>query len=244
VGLRSILGVRRRFTVDGVRYRECAGEPIRRALSRKGRGRKEYDVVFPGGDTMRIEVTHQRRFADITGHSILDPYRGMAAHLRPGMRMVMLQSGTGLAAAWAARLLGPAGAVVALDRDEQSIQYALRRYRLPNISFETGGVDALAGEVDSAFDAALAIGAIAAGDDARAIIAELWRVLGPSGVLILASPQELRVQEDDPRRPLSPEELALAMDEALAAGPVPENVSIFRRSGWTLTLVRRTPEPG
>jgi SAM-dependent methyltransferase len=241
MGLAQLLGIRRRFKVESVRYRECTHEPLRRALSPKGTGTKAFDVTFADGASMRIETTPRRRFADLSGPGILDPYRCGQSVLRPGMRIVLLESGTGAAGAWAARLVGQAGAVVALDRDVQSIEYAARRYPLPNISFEVGGAAALNGETDGSFDAALAIDAFAADDDPVPSIAELWRVLAPGGAMVLAVAMDTP-PEPDHRRRMSPDELAVLVEAALRGGEAPEQVSISRRRGWSVAVIRRQSE--
>lgn len=239
MGLARFLGVRRKFTVDGVRYRELSSEPLRRALSRKGSGAKPYEVTFPGNFSMRIEATARRAFADISGPSILDPYKPAQSILRPGMRLVILQGGTGAVGHWAARLVGPAGAVVALDRDEQSIAYARRRYIVANVSYERGSIDALSGETDGAFDGAIAVDALEVDDDPVTIIAELWRITGPRGAMLVGAPMQATIRSSAGPRALLPEELASLLEEAIRDGPRPEQVSVFRRSGRTFALARQ-----
>jgi ubiquinone/menaquinone biosynthesis C-methylase UbiE len=110
--------------------------------------------------------------------------------LRPGMRVAMLPCGTGYAAAVVSGRVAPSGAVVALDPDEQSIEFARLRYPIHNVSYECGGMEHLTGETDGAFDAVIAIlphGG--SSDDAR--INELWRLAGPGGWLLVACPMNL-----------------------------------------------------
>lgn len=243
--LRRLLGIRQKFTVNGVKYRERTTEPLRRAIAKArstGEGGKLYDVIFPGGASMRIVATPRRTFADISGDSILDPFRAIQAHLRPGMRLVALQSGTGAVGEWAAGIVGPAGAVVALDRDEQSILYATSRYRIPNVSYECGWIDSLEGETDGAFDAAIAVDAIAEEDDPLKTVRELWRITGETGVLILSAPGEPPLRAVNDIQVFSPERLAGLLQEALSSSPPPEQVSIFERGGRTFGLARRSGE--
>jgi SAM-dependent methyltransferase len=186
--IRHALGLRQTYLVSGHRYREVSTEPMRHALSRKGAGHKDYDVTFPDGGTMRIRATARRIYADLVrpDHRLHPSLRRIETRLLPGMRVLILQAGTGHAGAWAASLVASSGAVVALDRDAESIAFAQKRYRLANSSFEVGGPDSLAGETDGAFGAVLAADAIADDEDEQATLAELWRVVAPGGFILLA----------------------------------------------------------
>jgi SAM-dependent methyltransferase len=188
VRLRHAVGVRQTYEVDGVRYRELSTERLKHALSKKGRGFKEFDVVFRGGAPMRISATPRRVFADVSGPRLLGVYQRVEPVLRPGMRALLLSSGTGYAGEWVASRVAPSGAVVALDEDQQSIAYAQRRYPVANVSFEVGGIEALSGETDGAFDAVMAVGAIGEGQDPETVLRELWRVVAPAGWLMAACP--------------------------------------------------------
>jgi SAM-dependent methyltransferase len=181
--VRHALGLRQWFVVEGVRYREVASESMRRALSRKGTGSKEYEVVFPDGTSMQIHASTDRIFADLIGLARFAVYSRSERLLLPGMRVLLLPGGTGYAGNWAATRVAPSGAVVSLEPDEESVLYARRRYRAPNVSFEIGGVPELTGETDGAFDAVLA----AVPDDEPGrdkTLTELWRVVSPGGWLL------------------------------------------------------------
>ena len=183
--VRFALGIRRGFWVGQTRYKELGAEPLEHALSRRGSGAKEYRVRFADGRRMVIAATHERVYADLVGARNLASYQAAASAVRPGDRVVVLRAGTGYFGAWLSDLVGPSGAVVALEPDAESVRYARARYRLSNVSFETGGVESLAGETAGAFNAALAIRALLADQDAAATLAELWRVLRPGGILIV-----------------------------------------------------------
>ena len=186
--LRSLLGLHRRIVVDGVRYTERSAEPLRRALSRRGSGRKDYDAVFPGGTSMRIRATPGREYADLVGSRLRPVYTLVERLTRPGMRELDAGAGTGNGAASMVERVGPSGAVVALDRDRESVRYAQARYRAPNVAFECGWLDALAGETDGAFDGVVCADAIHSGDDPEKSLRELWRLVAPGGWLLLATP--------------------------------------------------------
>jgi SAM-dependent methyltransferase len=207
--LRSVLGLRRSFTVGGVKYKELTSEPLSRALSRRGSRSKDYAVSFPGGRRMRITVTPARAYEDLNGAALLDEYRLAAPFIRPGMRVVALRSGSGYAASWLAEMVGPSGAVVALDPDNEVIRYARWRYRLANVSFEVGDHTALTGEIDGAFDAALAVRALREGEDTGGVFGELWRVIAPGGSLIAIAPSI--PDPADTARALSTDELIAAL---------------------------------
>lgn len=178
----------RTFVVDDVRYRERTTEPLHRALSARGSGYKDYDVLFANQAPVRIRCTPQRMYADIGGPSVVAPYRLSDPIIRPGMRVLDARCGTGCGAAHTAARVGPSGAVVALDPDHESVRYARRRYRAPNISFEIGGIESTGGELDGAFDAVLAVDWIRPGMETARDLATLWRVLAPGGPLLLVQP--------------------------------------------------------
>src|SRR5262249_29612111 len=158
------------------------------ALSRKGAGNKTYDVQFPDGTTMRITATARRIFADLSEPRLLPLYQRCEPHLLPGMRVLIIEGGTGYPGAWAAGRGAPSGAVVLVDRDTESIAFAQKRYAGPNISFEVGGPESVTGETDGSFNAVFAVDAIGGGDQADAPLRELWRVVAPNGWLMAAWP--------------------------------------------------------
>jgi SAM-dependent methyltransferase len=178
----------RTFVVDDVRYRERTTEPLHRALSARGSGYKDYDVLFANRAPVRIRCTPLRLYADVAGPSVLAPYRLSDPIIRPGMRVLDVRCGTGCGAAHIAARVGPSGAVVALDPDHESVRFARRRYRAPNISFEIGGIESVGGELDGAFDAIVAVDWIRPGTDTPRELAALWRVLVPGGPLLLVQP--------------------------------------------------------
>lgn len=183
---RRLFGLRRRFVVEGVRYRERSPTPLARALSPRGRGWKEYEVRFPAGRGMTIRATPERRYADLMDVPDLRTIGLAESIVRPGSRVLILGCGTGAIPARFAGWVGPHGAIVAIDHDNESIRYARRRYPLPNASFERGGADLLSGEMDGSFDLVAVIETwLATRDDPGLVMREAWRVVGPGGRLIL-----------------------------------------------------------
>jgi SAM-dependent methyltransferase len=183
---RRLLGLRRRVVVEGVRYRERSPTPLQRALSPRGRGWKEYEVRFPAGRGMTIRVTPERRYADLMDLPDLRAIALAEASVRPGSRVLVLGCGTGAIPARFAGWVGPHGAIVAIDHDNESIRFARRRYPLPNASFERGGAELLSGEMDGSFDLVAVIETwLATRDDPGLVMREAWRVVGPAGRLVL-----------------------------------------------------------
>ncbi len=207
----------------GVTYREFTPEPLSRALSRKGRGYKDFRVVFPDGSKMLIRATSRRVFADLAPTPLLDRYRRIEGLLAPGMRILEMGCSTGYGAVWLAQRLGPSGAVVALDDDDQAVSFAQRRYRLPNVSFETSRPDSLAGETDGAFDAVIAPCALAGNPGDAAAIAELWRVLAPGGWLFLGvCPPPASSLDARTAAPLHRDTVEQILRQICAPDPAPE----------------------
>lgn len=191
-GVRRLLGAvvrgHRSFVVDGVRFRERTTEPLHRALSERGPGYKDFDVLCPGAAPLRIRCTAQRQYADVVGPHILAPYRLADPVLRPGMRVLDIRCSTGYGAAHIAERVGHSGAVVALDPDHESVRFARRRYTHPNVSFEIGGIGSTGGELDGSFDAVVAVDLIRSIEEAPAMAEALWRVLAGGGPLLLVQP--------------------------------------------------------
>lgn len=193
-----MLGLRRSFVVDGVRYTERSTEPLRRSLSRKGGGLKEYDAVFADGLKLRLHCTPARVYADLSGAALLPLYELVEDLLRPGMRVLELGCGTGYGAAWLLERVGPSGAVVALDRDRESVKYSQRRYPAANAAFEQGGIETLNGELGGGFDAVLALRGLESQPALDATLRELWRVVAPGGWLLIAEPLQTESPSGEP----------------------------------------------
>src|SRR6185295_19639453 len=74
------------------------------------------------------------------------------AGITSGMRVLDLGSGAGNVARLVAELVGPAGAVVGVERDPVAVELARRRTDAPNVEFRVGDVQTLQ-DVEDGFDA-------------------------------------------------------------------------------------------
>lgn len=182
------LGFRRGFKQGAFYYKETSPISLRHALSRQGPGQKQYRVTFPDGTKMLIHCAVNRVYADLMGTPVLDALSPLWPSVRPGMRVLALNAGTGHIADKLARLVGPSGAVVALEPDAESVAFAHKRYPHANTAHEQGAAEQLAGETDNAFDRALCINPEHAPDERT--VRECWRVLRPGGVLAVLVPNE------------------------------------------------------
>lgn len=251
--VRYLLGLRRTIRAGPVRYRERTAEPLRHALSRKGTGAKEYDAHFDEGPPMRIHATARRIYADLAGPRLLSHFQSASEWLTPGMRVLLLEGGTGYAAEWVTERVGPSGAVVSLDRDEEAVVFARRRYRLPHVAYEHGGLEALSGETDGAFDAVFAVDALERSEDLSRALGELWRVVGQGGWLLVAAPTEsgsvaARAEADRLGTILSaagqpdPGEEQENVQESRRRAPAAPEIAAHARDGWAVLIARRPAE--
>lgn len=234
------LGIRRSFTVDGVRYREITTDPLRHALSRRGPGFKDFDVRFRNGERMRVRCTRERSFADLSPPPTLPVLLRIERLLRPGMRALVTPGGSGFSAAMVAGRVSPSGAVVSLDADGESTMYARQRYPIQNVSFECGGVPDLRGETDGAFEAVVVVESAPTRPD-DATIAEYWRVVAPGGWLAIAhaAPNAEKPAEDAARLTVAMIRLCTHGDDDLSdssahVGPLGDG-----RDGWIAAVARR-----
>ncbi len=201
--IRFILGLHERIVINGVRYKERTQDSLRRALSRRGAGYKEYAVRFPQGRRMRIKVTPWRWYEDLTGPVTLPLFERIEELIRPGSRLLAVRAGTGYAAAYLADRVGPSGAVVCLDDDDESIRYARWRYPRPNVAYEDTNARPphkdLAGETNGSFDAAILVNAFRNTDDMAELLAECMRVVAQGGWIYIVAPAP-----HDETEPLAP----------------------------------------
>lgn len=220
----------RKIVVDGVVYRERNALSLKRSLSVGGDGVKEYDVRFSGlgmpeaslqypfRESMRIRCTHKRVYHDLSADPrvrFLDGYREM---IRPGVRVLDLGCGTGALSCELAKLVGPSGAVVGINRDGESIRYARQRYRHDHLAFELGWFESLEGELDGSFSVVTATDPLRDASDepskSRAI-SNLWRMIEMGGVMVVVCSNGDRLGEITDRIEACGGQFARALDKAL-----------------------------
>ncbi|MGE3109597.1 MAG: class I SAM-dependent methyltransferase [Phycisphaerales bacterium] len=189
--LRTALGLRGSFRAGGVYFKETSTAPLWRVIAGKSPsnsidGAKEYRVTYPDGSKQYIRCTAHRVYADAMGPLLLPSFQIAAGMIRPGSRVLCLPGGTGYAPCWLGQHVGRSGAVVSIDPDRESVVFAQHRYPAANIGFERGGVEALRGEIDGAFDVVMSITHIPISPpDDHPLLRELWRVTQPGGWMLI-----------------------------------------------------------
>lgn len=120
---------------------------------------------------------YDRAFAHVSRH--FSPFLLRAAGIAPGMKVLDVATGTGLAAEEALRVVGPTGHVVAADLSASMVEQAKQRLGgAPNITFAVEDGQALSIE-DGSFDALIcSLGLMFFPDPARGL-SEFLRVLRP-----------------------------------------------------------------
>lgn len=195
---RAALGIRRGVHAPegGVYYKELSAQRLGRALSTRGDGFKKYRITFDdagkgrGGSKQIVRCTRDRCYADLMGPEHLHRLERVAPLIRPGSRILEIATPpmlTGYTADWLARMVGESGAVVSLIADEEGAAFAPRRYARPNLSIEplTGTVpEALAGEIDNAFDAIIHLALPVDPGPRDILMREMLRVLAPGGWML------------------------------------------------------------
>lgn len=109
-----------------------------------------------------------------------------AAGIAPGMRVLDLGSGAGDVSMLAARIVGPAGQVVGVERNPDAIESAqarVRRAGIGNVSFVEGDVAAF--ELEDTFDAVVGRLILLYMPDPAAALAHAARLLRPGGIVCM-----------------------------------------------------------
>jgi ubiquinone/menaquinone biosynthesis C-methylase UbiE len=106
--------------------------------------------------------------------------------------------------------------VVGVDRSDEAIEYARRRYASPNVEFEVGDLLRLE-QPDHSFDVVSSFETIEHLADQERFLAEVRRVLRPDGVFVVSTP---RVDTTDaaPANPFHERELSAGEFERLLRG--------------------------
>ena len=100
---------------------------------------------------MNVQQTHRSDPRILNRRTLQRDHRRLAELLRPGMAVLDIGCGTGAITADIARVLGPNGRVVGLDRDESLLVIARGDHVLPNLRFVHGDI------LNFAFDESFAI---------------------------------------------------------------------------------------
>jgi ubiquinone/menaquinone biosynthesis C-methylase UbiE len=122
---------------------------------------------------------YDRAFAHVTSHFL--PFLLAAAAVAPGMKVLDIATGTGLAAAECLRAVGPTGHVVAADLSEAMVEQAKECLSTaPNVTFAVEDGQSLA-FVDGSFDALISSLGLMFFPDPSCGLSDFLRVLRPGG---------------------------------------------------------------
>jgi O-antigen biosynthesis protein len=110
-----------------------------------------------------------------------------AARLTAGRRVLDLGCGEGYGAAI---LAGSAVAVVGVDVDERTVAHARANYAREGLRFEQASALDLSAFDDASFDAVVAFEMIEHVSDHERLMAEISRVLGDDGLLVVSTPDK------------------------------------------------------
>jgi ubiquinone/menaquinone biosynthesis C-methylase UbiE len=153
---------------------------------------------------------------------------GDALRLQPGQRVLDVGSGTGQLALMLARRLLPDGAVEGIDASAEMVRRAAAkaaRSKLP-VTFRIARAQRLP-YPDASFDAVTCTLALhhVAGNDRRAAINEMYRVLRPGGRLLIADLQE-------PRHGLGRHLSRFLSAHAMVENPLDEAAELCQAAGF------------
>jgi len=133
--------------------------------------RAGFDAIAATYDGMRFVQVCATRLVELAG-------------LRPGMRVLDVATGTGIAALLAARIVGPQGQVVGIDTSPDMLARATEKRSATgtaNVEFRQGDAQQLDFR-DASFDVVLCASSLFFVPDMAGAVREMRRVLAPSGV--------------------------------------------------------------
>jgi ubiquinone/menaquinone biosynthesis C-methylase UbiE len=145
------------------------------------------------------------------------------AGIGPGQRFLDLGSGVGDVAMLLARIVGPSGAIVGIERDPTSIARANARAAeagLRNISFTQADVNQI--DSDEPFDAAVGRFILMFLPDPASVLRSLTRLVRPGGVLAFQEPTWIPLLAFAARFPLWSKLLSSIHETFLRSGVDPE----------------------
>jgi SAM-dependent methyltransferase len=116
-----------------------------------------------------------------------------AQPLVAGRRVLDLGSGEGFGAAL---LTDRAASVTGLDVDERTVAHSRANYTAPNLEFVVGSATDLSPFADGTFDAVVAFEVIEHVAEQEQVLAEIARVLGDGGLLVISTPERQAYSED------------------------------------------------
>ena len=142
----------------------------------------DYALGYTNAEHNRL-IRQAARIAPITERLFRD------AGIGPGQRVLDLGSGVGDVAMLAARLVGPSGEVVGIERDASSIARANARVAeagLRNVTFSQTDVNQIVS--DQPFDAAIGRFILMFLPDPVSVLRSLSKLVWPGGVLVFQEP--------------------------------------------------------
>jgi GT2 family glycosyltransferase/SAM-dependent methyltransferase len=166
-----------------------------------------------------------------------------AAEVIKGRRVLDLASGEGFGAAI---LAGAAEAVVAIDVDERTVEHSRLNYEQPNLTFHLADARDLHMLEDRSFGAVVAFEMIEHVAEQDRVLNEIQRVLAPSGLLIISTPDRESYDAASGGNPFHVHELSREEFVELLGGRFENVVSFGQRTitGSALTALGRQTEPG
>jgi SAM-dependent methyltransferase len=200
--------------------KEAPKSRAREAVERAGSAPEEAERFAPDAHGPLLAYEHVHRYA-------------LAATLLKGRRVLDLASGTG----YGTRILRSAGAdVVALDLDADCARAAGSPSLCGRAELEPFG--------DGSFDAVVCFEAIEHVPEPSRVLDEIVRVLRPSGVALLSTPDRaLYTERAGQRNPHHLAELDCAEFAALLRERFP-HVALYGQSVWAGSWLRRLDETG
>lgn len=176
--------------------------------------------IIPDETPAGILALHLKRYALVAG-------------LARGATVLDAACGVGYGAAYIATV---AAKVLGVDVDEQTIEYARKRYAEPHVSFELMDVTALELPDDS-FDVVCSFETIEHVADGAGAIREAARVLRPDGVYVVSTPRAEQTTHQ-PDNPFHQVEYSVGDFHAMLASAFDE-VELYGQSRAATTTAHR-----
>lgn len=128
--------------------------------------------------------THQSDPRILSMRTLANDHRRLAELLAPGMSVLDVGCGSGAITAGIASAVGPEGAVVGLDRDENILAVARTKHNsYPNLAFEQGDASSIG--FQQRFDIVTAARTLQWVADAEGALRSMARAVKPGGLLVV-----------------------------------------------------------